>query len=223
MRSKWIVIGAIGVVGATSAEAQTCIGHPSFAAGSIQLGGGVEFADDLTTLGVGVNFGRQQGLFGGASIGRASLDDDALDIDESATIVGLNLGYQTTIMRTGRTQFCPYGDVVLQFGPSAPGIDVSGQLITFGGRLGGTFTGGPNLEVVPTAGLALAIARVEFDFEDNQGFDDIDESETGGMLDAGVGFVFNRRIGILPYLRIPLGFDNSDTAFGLRVIFTLPN
>jgi hypothetical protein len=49
---------------------------------------------------------------------------------------------------------------------------------------------------------------------------DTSVSETYTIVRVGVGLIFNKRIGIVPTLGVPLGLEGSDPEFSILAAFT---
>jgi hypothetical protein len=71
------------------------------------------------------------------------------------------------------------------------------------------------LMVIPNFGLALHYDRVTVEF---RGADE-SESDSSGLASVGVGFVFNRNVGISPSIAVPFSAGNSDVIFTIRLSF----
>ena len=70
--------------------------------------------------------------------------------------------------------------------------------------------------IVPTFGFDIAYARLEGELGD---VETTLSRETYVIVRAGVGFVLNKRMAVVPALDIPLGLDDSDPEF--NVLFTI--
>ena len=68
---------------------------------------------------------------------------------------------------------------------------------------------------MPTFGLAAAWQQVTVE----AGGVDTDESDSYGVANLGVGFIFNRLIGITPGISIPFSVSDSDVTFTIGFAF----
>jgi hypothetical protein len=197
----------------TAAAAQTCEGRPLFAAGGTQVGAGVEFADGANSFGGGIGMGASTGVYGRAVIGTTSYDNLG-----SSFNVGGAIGYQVPMGRTRALQLCPVGSFNFELGPNDiedTGFDVSGRSAQFGIMLGTALPSGATVAILPNGGLSFAYAKAKI--EDSDGEAVLEGSESYGILNLGLGFVFNSRVGLTPTVAIPLGLEGSEATFGLSV------
>ena len=63
-----------GLACVTRAQAQACLGLPSFASGSVHLNLAAEFADSAKGYAVGIGAGRERGLFANLGGSQVTLD-----------------------------------------------------------------------------------------------------------------------------------------------------
>ena len=76
---------------------------------------------------------------------------------------------------------------------------------------------------MPTGGLYFARVAVKEEFDGEEIFD---ESETGAILNLGVGLLFNQRFSITPLLSFSMGFgddddvDSSNTSFSITALYS---
>ena len=207
------ILAAATLAGATVAlpaalQAQACLGNASFTAGKVRVGGDVTFGDDVTTIGPNLAFGGRQGPFAGVSLDVIDVDR----LDDNGLRVGVNGGWQIplgegTRRNPSRAQLCPVAALGFMSGPDIGPIDVSGTDLSAGFAVGAPFTLSPEVELVPFGGLSVLWARTTVE--------DRSESDTGGRLDLGAGFVFSRRFTARVGVAVPLGFDGADSRFGL--------
>jgi hypothetical protein len=188
--------------------AQACLGNASFAAGKVRAGGDVTFGDDVTTIGPSIAFGGRQGPFAGVSLDVIDVDG----LDDNGLRVGVNGGWQIplgegTRRNPSRAQLCPIAAFGFQSGPDFGPFEVSGTDLSAGMAVGAPFTLSPEVELVPFGALSVLWARTTLEDES--------DSDTGGRLDLGAGFVFSRRFTARVGVAVPLGFDGADSRFGL--------
>jgi hypothetical protein len=209
------LLSAATLLPASSAFAQTCLGNATFDVHPVRIGGSVSSGNDVTDLGLNVNFGQRQGAFGGVGVGLSQFDDD-VSSEDATTITG-SLGYQVplgTTPRRGGPQVCPIGVVGYTIGPDVGNIDTRVLTLQGGFAIGAPVTLTPAVRLSPFGALSLVHQRLSISDEDDNEFDD---SESGGLLNIGAGLIFNDRFTIRPSIDIPLGFDGSDTGFTLSL------
>ena len=216
-------------------QAQTCLGLPSFARVPAHVSAAVTSGDNLTQLG-----GRF--AFGGSAVGPfASVEASLVDIDgidEGAVSIGGAVGFQIAANSPGsasgsrprnqrssnvRTmQWCPMMSVDYQSGPEfdfiGETLDLSALTISAGATLGIPFVAGPNMQLIPTGGLALAYTKVS---ADAGAFGSGSDAETYGIMSLGVGFLMNETISVKPFVGIPIGLDGADSRVGIMASFGL--
>ena len=197
-------------------RAQTCLGNASFDTHPVRLGGSLGSTNDVTSLGLDVNFGQRQGAFGGVGVGLTQFDED--EIEEDATTISGSLGYQIPLGTTRSSrgpQVCPIGVVGYTIGPDIGNVDTRILTLQGGFALGAPVTLAPAVRLTPFGALSLLHQRLSISDDDND--DEMNESQSGGILNLGAGLIFNDRFTIRPSLDIPIGFDNSDTGFSLTL------
>lgn len=214
MRMRSIVLTAFVWLVAADVSAQICLGRPSFSEGPYQASAEVSFTDGAQAFGGGAAIGSEE-VFGGASLTYRNLSD----VDASITSFSADAGASFAVNPGERIEACPVVAVIISSGPDAGDVDVSAVGLRAGGRLGLVAVESGNMEVVPTFGLDLAYDRVKAEV----GATEVTSRETYLIARAGVGFVLNRRIGIVPMLGIPLGLDGSDPEFSIVFSYTFGN
>lgn len=214
MRRTLVASLALVAVINAPAAAQTCLGLASFSHGKMQVAGNGQFSDGSNRFGAGFNYGLPAGLFAGAQVSTTSFDG----ADASSLGIGANVGYQMTVGKAANIHVCPTASLELGMGPDddAAGINASSRAANVGFSLGTTMGSTPRMQIVPTAGLGLAYAKLSLD----DGTATTELSDTYGQARLGVGFIFNQQISVRPSVDIPLGLDNSDPTFGLSVAYS---
>lgn len=199
----------LGVAGA--AEAQLCAGAPSFRDGPMQVGLGASFTDGAR--GVGGSFAYGGGsLFAGAGVSVLNFTE----IDSLSTSITASAGADLQADDDGRVFVCPEGAVGFGVGPDLGPVDVSTASVRGGGNVGIVASNTPGLRVIPTFGLFAIYSNVTSEF----GSIEESASDTSGLANLGVGFVFNRNVGVLPLLSIPFStVGGSDVVFTLQFTF----
>jgi hypothetical protein len=212
MVSMMIRVLAVACVLLLSAEAsaQTCLGLPSFSEGLYQASGFASFTDGAQRLGGGVAIGSDD-IFGGGTLAFTNFSD----VEGNATSFSANAGATFVLSDRERIDACPVASVIISGGPDSDEVDVTGVGLRAGGRLGLVAAQSGNLDVVPTFGLDIAYDRVTAEFLGV----DTSASDTYVIVRAGVGLNWNKRLGFLPLLSVPLGLDGSDAEFSFIVTY----
>lgn len=206
MRSKTIVLAAALIMAPfAAASAQMCMGSFDIAVAPMSAGGQLGIHDNSNSILGTFGFQTRTNWFGQAGVGQNSYDGAG---STNTTIVALRGGRQLTgfSLAEGKVKVCPTGTFWYEDGDGG-----SLNLLKAGVQFGGEVSRGQQASIRPTGGASLARVGVEAG-----GFDD---SEIGLMLDLGVGFVFNRKISLVPSLNLPLGFDYAEESFLIAVNF----
>jgi hypothetical protein len=215
LRLAACTLAAAALLPAARLQAQSCLGLSTFDNHPVRIGASVGSENDVTNLGLNVNFGQRQGAFGGVGVGLTQFDDD--DIDEDATTISGSLGYQIPLGTNTRSsrgpQVCPIAAVGYTIGPDVGNLDTRILSLQGGFALGAPVELTPAVRLTPFGALSLLHQRATFSVGD----DDDTVSESGGLLDLGAGLIFNDRFTIRPSLNVPIGFDNSDTGLTLSL------
>jgi len=202
----------IGVIPKTVA-AQACVGLPSLASHPLNVSASASFAENATALGGRFGFGSST-AFAGLS---ASLHDYD-EIDESSTSLGLDGGLVFPVGVSRRASVCPIASIGYEFGPNVDtgfgDLEVGTLSLGAGAAFGGAVYSTEGLQLLPFASAQLAYARMKMEFDGESE----SESETFGVLNLGMGFLFNRRFGVRPSLAIPVGLEDADPVFGLSFV-----
>ena len=174
-------------------EAQLCAGQAPWSSGRMKVGGSLEFGDGVTDILGGVAVGKDQGWIlagrGGFVTGHG----------DTGFELGGTVGKEMSSKIGDKIAFCPVVNLDLTFGY----FDVSTQVIT-GGLVGAyPFETGGDVGVSIVGGAYAGFAHSSIS---NDACTIIDCSSTDFVLhlDAGAGIVFNKRISLVPLLRIPL-------------------
>jgi hypothetical protein len=216
-RSLVVSLALLAIVRAP-AVAQTCQGLASFSTGQMQTTGNASFGNGQNTFGATFAYGRPAGPFGGIGIGTTSIDA----LDGSSLDVGLAGGYQMTTGKARKIHLCPVAHLGLGMGPKdvgGSGIDMSSTTGGLGLALGTSLPGGPRMQIIPTGGLGMEYLKVKADNGNNTS----SASDTYGVMNLGVGLIFNSQIAVRPGISIPIGLDGGETSFGLTVGYNFGN
>lgn len=216
-RSLVVSLALLAIVRAP-AVAQTCQGLASFSSGQMQTTGNVSFANGMNAFGATFAYGQSAGAFGGIGIGTTSIDA----LNGSSFDVGVAGGYQMTTGKAKKIHLCPVANLGLGMGPKnvgGSGVDMSSTTGGMGLDLGTSLPGGPRMQIIPTGGLGVEYLKVKTD----NGTTTSSASDTYGVMNLGVGFLFNSQIAVRPLISIPLGLNGGETSFGLTVGYNFGN
>lgn len=201
---------AAATFGATSLEAQSCLGYAPFSSGNTRVGGVATFSDNATGLQGDLVFGGLAGPFGGFSAGFTTFEGGG----GNALNVGANLGTQISLGTTGAAGICPVVDGDAQFGPNGGGLETNTQ------RLGAGLGFGVSLPLGTTASLVpFGVARFNYGrLNQEQGALTIDVNDTYASFDLGAGLVFDNWLTLRPSITIP---TDSRVSSGDNQIYRL--
>jgi hypothetical protein len=211
MRKLLILVLLAGSLYVPGASAQTCLGLPSFASGSVHLNVSGEFPDSATAYALGIGAGKANSLFGNIGGGQVSYEG----LDEKTTFGFLEFGYQLPV---GRAQLCPVAGGTFGAGPDddLTGIKVTSRSASAGGAFGLPLALG-GITVIPNTALKYEYVSVEVEEAD---VGSTTETSNSGLLDFGLGLVFRDRFSIQPLVHIPFGGDDDEISFGVFAAFS---
>ncbi len=214
------VVG-LAVAGLASvANAQVCVGTPSFSTGSARVGGNVLIGDHSKAYGAQLALGTYHDFFAVGNYSHA-IDNDTSDYSSNAG--GGALGYVWTLDSDNSVQLCPMIGVTAQAGSlvgmTSVGNNPQNTLDwNFGGSLGWMASESSSMSVIPAIGASL-VARSYKAKIVTQGAPNPTTSESFGLVTATIGFVFNKRCTISPMVQIPLSETNGKTSYGVAVSY----
>ena len=192
-------------------SAQTCMGAPSFRAAPYQAGVAASFTEGLRQV-EGTFAGGGESVFGGAGVSVLNFTD----IDERTAGVSAFAGAEFATDQRNRVLLCPIVRLGFLAGPDFGPVDLSSVALQGGASLGVIAAQDGDLAVVPFFGLSAGYTRVTSEV----GGVETSASDTGGIADLGVGFIFTRTVGITPQVSIPFSSGGSDAVFTIRLTFT---
>ena len=198
------------LLAASSAEAQFCGGNPSFRDEPYQVGVSTFFTDGARGV-EGTFAGGGESLFAGVGVSVTNFTA----VDVRATGVAAFAGAEFATDQRSKVLLCPVLRLGFSSGPDIGPVDVSTASVRGGATVGVIASDMDGLMVVPFFGLAAVYDRVTSDF----GGVETSFSDTGGIADLGVGFLFNRNVGITPLISVPFSTGGSDVIFTLRLSF----
>jgi hypothetical protein len=227
--SVWMVVIVSFAVSTADASAQTCLGRGDIDALSpaqvgVQGSAGprqlypppVGYLEDATGLAGSLVVGRRY-WFAGGHVGRIEYRPGLPSV-----LAGLTAGAQLPITRGRTVTFCPVVELNNEFGPTGAG---PGQKASTRGVGGGLHVGliafdRGDLQVVPTAGLALNRTRMEVEYlvEPPAGAAftyRFSSSDTAGEIALGVGLRAGR-FAVTPTWTIPLATSHEIVVGAVR-------
>jgi hypothetical protein len=200
------------------AEAQTCLGGPSFRSGPIQLT--VGGSGEGSRAGVGAD--ATMGWGGGRLITSVGGGYDVyINPDETRQRVGVLLGTQR---RTEEImEFCPFVSARLTTGSeftlrSGGTARAQLQALGVGVGFGGQLAADRFVSIVPWG--IVSLNKVTGRFEGVGDTEDIDVDETGGVFTFGLGFRFDEWVQVSPTISVS-SFEGSDLVIGIRASIAL--
>ena len=205
-----------GALGDSAAEAQTCVGLPSFDAGALRLNVSAQFPDSAKAYLIGLGAGKPDGPFATAGVGRVSF----VDLEERATLGFVEAGYQIPL--PGGVELCPLVGGQLGRGPDDAlfRLTVRSRGWAAGGAIGTTLPAGP-----VALGPNLAVRYEWFSQEvEEEGIGAETSTFDGSVLDLGLAVILGGRLSLQPLVHVPLSGDDGGTTLGLfgSLAFGLP-
>ena len=210
MRRIFILSLALPFYLTAQAAAQTCTGMPAFSSGHMQIAGGGNFADGMSSFGGTFGYGTPKSLYGKAGIGTTSYDA----LNGSSFDFSASGGYQIPLHAKQTAELCPVASLSVGSGPNdvlGSGVNLSSRTFAFGASTGVILGTNPQLRFLPNASFQFANTRASAD----DGTTSSSDSQSYGLLTLGTGFVFNSRFSLNPSISLPIGLDGGDTSFGL--------
>lgn len=208
-RQAAIALGALVLGLAGPAAAQICAGAASFSSGPLQVGAAIAFSDNARAFG-GAFGGGTDAVFVLGSVGGVTIDNT----DGTAVQLAVTVGSDQAVDREGRVRLCPVGSLTYLSGPSVGIFDTSTVGFSGGGEVGVVAAETPTVSVIPTFGVRVAHERLTVRLPR---VDSETVSETFGLANIGVGFVFNDQIALVPSVSVPIGLEGGDTLFAIAL------
>ena len=199
-----LVLGLLAIP--VAANAQSCLGLPSFANGMFRINGSLESADSSTAYAVGVGAGKSSSVFGNIGVGQVSYEG----FDDKTNYGFIELGYQLPL---SKAQICPVVGATYGTGPNDDinGIELTSQGISGGLAIGYTLAAG-GFQIVPNAAVRYSSGKSKLEAD---GLPSFEESFDGGLFDIGLGFIFANRFSIQPLVHIPFSSDDEEAYYGI--------
>lgn len=225
-RMSRFALAGLAVVGlASAANAQVCVGTPSFSTGSARLGGNALIGQNAKAYGVQLALGEHRGWFVSGNWSYAKNDTSA---GGSSNAGGGAIGYDYALNAEKTVAICPMVGVQAQEGsvvgltpmPNNPQNTLD---VNVGGALGWVASQSESMEVIPSVAAAY-VARSYKAKIVQQGLPTPSTTDNFGLISATVGFVFNKRCTISPMVQIPVSETNGKVAYGVAASynFNLP-
>lgn len=184
--------------------AQECLGQAPWGSGPVKVGGGIEIGDGYTDFYGQIGAGKDGGFFFGGRAGVTNYEGPF-----SQVFVGGGVGKELSSKLGGKVSVCPLAGVEV----GLPKDDFSYFHVTGGLAAGYPLSGGSsNVGIILTGAFRAGIEHIS-----DTG---VSDNRFKGILDGGVGFVFNERISVVPGVRLYFG-DGSDFAFGAHANIAL--
>lgn len=197
---------------ATPARAQLCTGSASFARAPWQLSAAAAFNKHAKSLGGGLGLGGS-GLFVQFTAGRTTYDL----FDASSFDLGVGGGYQFALDRKGVLHLCPLASVTHGSGPNDVAVgsqllNLSQNVVAVGLGIGAVAARSSATKIIPSASFAMVSTKAKA--SDRSSGQSITSSETLGLLELGVGFLFGEVFSLRPNVAFAFGIDQSSTTYG---------
>lgn len=193
MRRLALVVLLAAITVPAAVQAQACAGQAPWSSGKIKVGGSLEFGDGVTDILGGVAVGKDQGLTVAGRGGFVTGNGD------TGFQLGGTVGKEMSKKIADKIAICPVVNADLVFGY----FDLSTQQITGGLVAAYPIETGGNVGVSIVGGAYAGFAHRSIS---NDACTVVDCSSTDFVLylDAGAGIVFNKRISLVPLLRLPV-------------------
>jgi len=188
-RAALFFVGLLAVPAAL--QAQRCVGQAPWSAGSLKVGGSLEFGSTAVAGGIGV--GKDKGLFGNVEAGVWS--------PGSRFFLRGGIGKELSKPITDKLELCPIAQAAYFF----PKNNFSEFDISGGASVGYPIdmnSKNVTLALIGSAQLGLEFAKLSPPGGCPSGVD-CSTSDVIGIFGAGAGFIFNNRISLVPQLVLP--------------------
>jgi hypothetical protein len=206
---RHVVIAAVMMMtGAYQAEAQTCMGAPSFREKPMQGGLTASFVGERHEIG-GTFAAGKPSLFGNVSV-------LATHISFLGTAPTLTLGVGTEVPSSDHPVFtCPLLQFSVSSGPDLEPFDTSLMGVRGGISVGAIVVERRGMQVIPTFALAVLYDRAKVSFADVENTNSV----WSGVATFGIGFLFNKNLSVIPALEVPFSAGDAATGFSFRWIY----
>ena len=210
-------LGALGTLLISSGlAAQICAGAASFEGRPIQLFGEGTFNNSAKSFVGSVRIGGK-GAFGDLELGTTHVDA----FNASSFDIGGGVAYQVKLDPKGSVQLCPAASVGFLIGPKniqGTGIDYSETALAFGLGIGVLASRTEQIDIMPTASVVFENADAKL--KDQTGAT-TSNSQSFGVIEFGLGFVFSKQVTLKPIVAIPVGLTGGNTSFSVALGISL--
>jgi hypothetical protein len=197
------------IAAVSRAEAQTCMGAPSFVDRPMQAGLAASFIGDRHDVGGTFAIGRQS-LFGGIGVSATHIRFIGTSPSVSG-IVGAELTSSDHPVFT-----CPLFQVAFSSGPDFDPFDVSSLGLRGGISVGAVVAETRQaVKIIPTFGLAVLYDRAKVALLTSENTTTV----WSGVATFGVGFQLNENLSVIPALEVPFSAGSADTGFSFRWVY----
>lgn len=207
MRSV-LCAGVLLILAVSQAEAQTCVGAPSFREKPMQGGFTASFVGERHEIG-GTFAAGKPSLFGSVGV-------LATHISYLGTAPTLTVGIGTELPSSDHPVFtCPLLQVEFNAGPDFGPFETSSVGVRGGISVGAIVAERRGTQVIPTFAIAVLYDRAQVSFAD------VEETHSvwSGVATFGVGFLFNKNLSVIPALEVPFSAGDSATGFSFRWVY----
>ena len=209
-RHSLAALGTLILLPFLPAHAQACLGLTSLATHPTNLTASVEFTDGAKSFSARFGFGSSI-AFGGLS--GQIIDYD--DFDGTSKGIGVDGGLSFLSGAQRNVTFCPVASLSYTSHPDLGIADFSSTDGSAGLALGATLNAGATMKVIPFGVLQGVYSRFSYDSDVASGSD----SDTYGILSAGLSFVLTDAFLVRPIANFPLGLEGADPTYGVGVSF----
>jgi hypothetical protein len=204
----FFIVMVVLAASAAYANAQSCLGLPSFAHHLVHVNAAADFPDSATVYAVGVGAGHHNNLFGNLGGGQIKFEG----FDSNAKFGFLEFGYQIPI---GKAQICPIAGGTFASGPDD---EVASLTVTSRSASAGLALGMPfetrMLTLIPNAAVHYGTVSQKVE-EASSGSSTFNSNS--GLIDVGLAFVIGKRISIQPLAHIPFAAEDDRTSYGVFI------
>jgi hypothetical protein len=210
--NRLLLLGLAFALRASVAQAQVCLGLPSFSRTTLHLNASGEFPDSATAYAAAIGLGKDASLFGNVGAGQVSYEG----YDPKATLGFVELGWQVPV---SRAQICP---VAGGYYASGPNDDSFGLEIKTRGGSAGLALGVPldlgGFSLIPNVAVRYEYSSTEY-VEDGYPPDTV--TAHSGLVDLGLAVLLGGRLSVQPLYHIPFNSDDTEKTIGVFLAIAL--
>lgn len=209
---RLILIGLALAFSAAGAQAQACLGLPSFAHSVVHFNASGEFPDSATAYAAAIGLGKDRSLFANVGAGQVRYEG----YDPRATLGFVEIGWQVPF---SMAQICPVAGAYYASGPNDDtyGLDIRTKGASGGLALGVPFDLG-SVSLIPNVAVRYEYTSTRYTEE---GFEPATENAHSGLVDLGLALVLSRRLGVQPLYHIPFNSDDTEKTIGVFLAIAL--